>query len=915
MNHKKTLLSAAIMASLCLAAQAGAQEAAQQPTNAQDLDTIVVTGIRGSIERALDVKRDAQSHVEVVTAEDIGKLPAKNVADTLRELPGVNIGSASADEGAFDEADRVSLRGTNPSLTQTLINGHTIGSGDWFVMSQYATVGRSVSYSLFPSEIVSQVVVNKSSEAKLVEGGSAGSVNIITRKPLEFDKPITAAGSVGAVYADLPGKTDPQLDLLVNFRNEAGTLGLLVQGFSEERHLRRDGQENLSWFQIADDSAAALANPDLAGVWAPGLVGSALFEQKRSRSGGSFSLQAKPLDNLDVSLNGFYSKLKASNFNRNYMLWGSNFIPALSPDAYTVKNGVLTSASYSGAYGTYGVYDQIYRPGSAASSGYISLDADWAVSDNLDVKLQAGTTKGHGKTEFEIGFETNTAADGASFSIDGPGSPTNWNLINPSTNGFGWAWGNRNIDVVDKEDWFAADATWYGDGVLKSIDFGARYSDHTRENDSWTNAGPGCSDGTTPAQSGLDWGQPSPYCAPGYSSLYDESLWPNVAANYPGDYANGIGGNFPTNVWYYAPGDLQNLGWLYLYADPVVRNMFENVYAVKEKTAAAYVQFNLEGERWSGNVGLRYVKTDSDIHFNQALPAGALPDGAVTSSAFGPYLPRVEQNDYNKLLPSLNFKYKLTDDLDLRLAASQTLTRPDYNALTGMLNLNDLALSGQGGNPKLKPIVSSNFDAALEWYYAPRALLSFGVFYMDLDDYIDFQVVPGEYLNQTETNNQQHDVYSTYLVSQPYNINAKLKGAELAWQQPIGEHFGVAANYTWADGETDQGGPLNGTSDQTWNVSGWFENDRFNARLAYSFRSEYYAGVTRGSNFYSDDVATLSASFGVKISDSLSVSLDALNLTDETAKYYNDLPGADKVPLSFYKNGRQYYLSLRYKFN
>jgi len=141
MNHRKSLLSAAIFS--CIAFGAQAQEA--QPT-ATDLDTVVVTGIRGSMEKSLDTKRDANARLEVVTAEDVGKLPAHNVADTLQRLPGVNISSASADEGGFDEADRVSLRGTSPSLTQTLIDGHSVGSADWFVLSQGNNVGRSVSY-------------------------------------------------------------------------------------------------------------------------------------------------------------------------------------------------------------------------------------------------------------------------------------------------------------------------------------------------------------------------------------------------------------------------------------------------------------------------------------------------------------------------------------------------------------------------------------------------------------------------------------------------------------------------------------------------------------------------------------------------------------------------------------------------
>ena len=268
MQVRKNVLTMSIAVALGMAGAAQAQDASQQaPAESQDattLDGVTVIGIRGSIEKAIDAKRDAEAHVEVVTSEDVGKLPAKNVADTLRQLPGVNIASSSASEGGFDEADRVSLRGTNPSLTQTLVNGHTIGTGDWFVLSQVANVGRSVSYSLYPSEIVDRVVVHKTSQAKLVEGGSAGSINIITRRPLQFADPFTLQGSVGGVYSDLPGDTKPQLDAMLNWRNGAGTAGIMVQGFYEKRSLRRDGQEVVGGYGTISSS-----NPELDGVLYP----------------------------------------------------------------------------------------------------------------------------------------------------------------------------------------------------------------------------------------------------------------------------------------------------------------------------------------------------------------------------------------------------------------------------------------------------------------------------------------------------------------------------------------------------------------------------------------------------------------------------------------------------------------------
>lgn len=222
MNTRKTLLSAAIVS--CIAFSAHAQQAA--PT-ATDLDTVTVTGIRGSMEKSLDTKREANARVEVVTAEDVGKLPAHNVADTLQRLPGVNISSSSADEGGFDEADRVSLRGTSPSLTQTLINGHTVGSADWFVLSQGNNVGRSVSYSLLPSELVSSVEVNKSSQAKLQDGGTTGTVNHHPQ----------ATGILQAVHRgrlDRPGALGPG-------QVERPAIFGAVQLQERRRHLRRDG--------------------------------------------------------------------------------------------------------------------------------------------------------------------------------------------------------------------------------------------------------------------------------------------------------------------------------------------------------------------------------------------------------------------------------------------------------------------------------------------------------------------------------------------------------------------------------------------------------------------------------------------------------------------------------------------------
>lgn len=887
MNTRKTLLSAAIVS--CIAFSAHAQQAAQTAT---DLDTVTVTGIRGSMEKSLDTKREANARVEVVTAEDVGKLPAHNVADTLQRLPGVNISSSSADEGGFDEADRVSLRGTSPSLTQTLINGHTVGSADWFVLSQGNNVGRSVSYSLLPSELVSSVEVNKSSQAKLQDGGTTGTVNIITRKPLEFSKQFTAEGSIGMVRSDQAKSNDPQYSALFNYKNEENTFGVMVQGFSQKRELRREAQEIPGgFFQIGAKDPVALTNPDLIGVNVPGLLGSTLFEQTRERKGGLVSLQFKPTDTLTLGLNGFSSELKANNYNRNFMMFGNNFAKSQAPDpGYVVKDGVLTNATYTGKPGTnYAVYDMIYRE-SKAKSSYVTFDADWQISDSLTAKFQAGSTKGTGETPRQyIAEVTVGGGGGASWATHGAGSPIDWNVggdLSPNgVTSFG-TWGNQQVTAEDKEKWATLDFNQYFNdgGVLSSIDFGLRFADHKREALS--------PEGATP---GDIW----------------SALKNGATSNYPNGFAGDIGGTFPRNIWYFTPGALKdavtnNSTWLAGNDGPTGRHNYGAEWQVKEKNFAGYVQANFRGDWWSGNLGLRYVNIKQDINTYNAVSNAADAD---VSSLFGMWERVAFQNKRNRVLPSANIKFDLDDNLVLRVAASQTQTLPDYSALGASSYGSDLNRTGGGGNPNLKPTLSTNLDANLEWYFMPRGLLSVGAYHMDLKDYIAFDVVSRQLYSEL-TNRLE-----TYQISTPINADGKVTGVEVAYEQPIGEYFGVNANYTYANGTTahtwsDGSHNLLGTSKNTYNVGAYFENERFGARVSYTHRSSFLISLSGTNPYYQDDFGTLSASLSFKATDWLSISLDGLNLNNPTYKYYQTAA----IPTSFYSNGRQYYLNFRFKY-
>src|SRR6187551_276772 len=890
--RRSTLLGTAIAFALYNhTALAQAAPSADATTGGEEIDEVIVTGVRASLEKSLEVKRDANARLEVVTAEDVGKLPAHNVADALRGLPGVNISSSSADEGGFDESDRVSLRGTSPSLTQTLINGHSVGSADWFVLSQGNNVGRSVSYTLLPSELVNSVEVNKSSHASLQEGGTTGTVNILTRKPFQFDKSVTVEASLGTVFSDQADSYDPQLSGLINYKNESQTFGVLLQVFKEERSLRRDAQEIPGgFFTIAATDPVAATNPDLVGVQVPGLIGATLFEQVRDRTGGLLELQFKPSDNLTLGLSGFLSDMDANNYNRNFMLWGGSFGRAQAPQAgYTVENGVLTSATYAGVAGQdYAVYDMISRE-ATAKSHYITFDADWNISDALSASFEAGTTEGKGSTERQFIAEVTTnRAGGASWTSHGISSPLDWSVggdSNPTgVTGFG-TWGNQQVTAIDNEDWITLDFIKDLDtGALTSLDFGARYADHARETQSPEGASPG-------------------------------DIWPALQTgetnSYPGDFAGDLDGTFPRALWYFTPNALKeailaNSTWLSDNDGASGRHNYGGEWKVGEKNLAAYVQANFAGEAWSGNLGVRYVDIDQEINSYQAVASAANAD---VSSLFGNWIYQDTNNQHSKVLPSANLKFQMADDVVFRFAASQTMTLPDYSALGAASWGSDLNRTGGGGNPNLKPVMSTNFDGNLEWYFMPRGLVSVGAFAMDLKDYVAFgtenRQLFSELTNQLEA----------YLVSVPVNSNGKVKGFEFAYEQPIGDSFGINANYTYSDGETDftwadGSDNLVGTSKDTYNVGAYFENDKFSARATYSYRTSFLIGLSGANPYYQDDFGTVSLALNYKPTERINVSLDALNLNSPTLTYYQSAT----APTAFYNNGRQFYLNLRLKF-
>jgi iron complex outermembrane receptor protein len=368
--------------------------------------------------------------------------------------------------------------------------------------------------------------------------------------------------------------------------------------------------------------------------------------------------------------------------------------------------------------------------------------------------------------------------------------------------------------------------------------------------------------------------------------------------------------------------------------DPVQRAYPPYWFALSEPDTSAYIQADFKGEDWTANIGVRYVKTTEDTITYIPLSCGAScpanTPNLVTGSLFGAFAGVPVGVSYDNVLPSWNFRYQFSPELIGHLAAAQTMTRPDYSALSTGTSLTPPANypgtgSGSGSNPYLKPIVSSNFDATLEWYFAPRSLLSASLFVMDLQNYIGFGSATVNYPTSgspTAGFPPNNGIVSVpYLLTVPINATGRAQGIEIAYQQSFG-NFGVNVNYTYTDAKqtsdvqpNPDGTPgdsrLVGASKDVYNIGAYYETVHFSARVSYNYRSAFYSGLDRSTAFSQDDTGDLNASLAYLFNDNLSVTLDGMNLNNPTLKYY--ALNTDQ-PRAFYKNGRQYYLTLRAKF-
>lgn len=884
-----------------------AQEASAS-NEIDDTEVIQVTGIRGSQKANINAKRYANSVVDAITAEDIGKFPDKNVAESLSRIPGITI------DRDFGEGQGVTIRGVQPDQNLTLVNGQAVGTAQWFVLSD-AT--RNFNFEILASEMVAGLEVYKSAQADIDEGALGGTVILRTRKPLDMDAGVGQV-SVEAQYNDISEETDPSFSGLYSWKNNDDTFGVLLSASYQERTVRRETNEDFGWFgpSIARIDPLIEAPQGAAQKGAlPWGMGSALFQQDRKRLGFDVTLQWAPNDDLDLTLHYLNSKLEADNVNSNLIgipFRGIAFLGTDTNPGTVSADGVVESLQVSGvaqrpAWARHMAYDNIFREGSEMSTDILDLEGNWQL-ENGSVHFQIGTTTGEGENrDFFTEFWVDANDPRAAFDFFNPGgtdpyidftSASPW-LANPGDEM--WLGGifDQANSTEDTEDYVQIDYTHNTDwGVITEIKSGFKFRDRSFAQNRFR------TDLANLAPIGAGSLGPASQFWSGDSLSVDHSETNGVAASYFMPDRDAMF-NALYNVSECSGADDTSL---------CRRNdVFQSdaSFDIEEEITSLYTMAKFSGEGFRGNVGLRYVETDTtsngfDLNSGEAI-------------AF--------DGNYNEWLPSLNLSYDVASDVVLRLAAARVITRPAPFQLAPAVNLTPETSSGTAGNPNLNPLTANQFEVGAEWYFDDASVAAVTLFRKDINDFIFTRTVA------REINGQQINQLST-----PENGGSTtIEGFELQLQHTFENGFGGYANYTYtdvADAEIEEAVPVTdadgniigatlasrsvsfpNTSKDSYNIGVYYETDLYSARLNYNYRSEYFIAQTEIGDRYRDDQSQLDAQFSWNLTDNITLKAEALNLTNEIwENYYLRESDGKRLGGTQSANGRRFFVGASFKF-
>lgn len=892
---KRSHLSTSIAVAVALAGQPLAAQ--EQQLVAEE---VIVTGIRASLNKAIDIKRDSMQVVDSIVAEDIGKLPDNNVVESLQRVSGVQV----TDRGA-GEVNAVSIRGLTD--VSTTINGRTI----------FTSSGRSVALADIPSTLVSRIDVIKNRSASQYENGIAGQIDVQTIRPFDFDGAhVTVSGRL--VHQEEAEETDPIISALFSNRWETGIgeIGALINVSHATTNYRDQSITAGAQVPFMTENPTAPYTPlerifpSRAGVaedpiWTPGLdrglptePGSTLningvpteyylsrdavfasdLTGERERPAANISVQFAPNDSSEYIFEAFYNGYRNESFNSLHFAfvdwWGSLGGLGNLEDTFELYEGtnVIKSRTIRDGF-TFGSGDYTVQK---TDSYLYALGGEWDLSDNFRVKSEVVYQESDFETNFiamrttDVRYETSTDFSGVpsiSFA-DNPATPDvdESDLTDPTQFAMAELYDNGASDTGSGVT-FTTDAQYeFDSGIVQDIKFGLRYDDREASEYARDQMAGSCGSCQLSDYEGL---------------VHINSDFLDGEADVPRSWA-------VANGPYLLDNRTEFLNLYGLNPNQALRHEFD----ISETNAALYATstfaVELGGRTLDGEVGVRYVDVTTDTTFYDQV-SGESTSGSTETS---------------ELLKNLTLRYHITDDLLARFTYGQTLRMPAFNDLNPTITyFDDVTNIGygtaNGGNANLKPTTSDNIDLSLEWYFGNASAAYVTLF----ERKIDGLVIP--FRNRVERDIEGFTA-DTFILSQPDNAsNGKLTGTEIGvnyFPENLPGYLdglGVQVSYTALESEqtipilnsagevvdTDQISMF-GVSDSSYSVSFAYERDTFDARLSYVWRDDFLNNneaplFANPLGVYRDAEKSLAMQVSYDVLDNLTLTFDGTNLTNE----------------------------------
>lgn len=910
------------------------------------LEEIVVMGIRGSLQRSSEIKRNAAGVVDAISATDIGVFPDTNLAESLQRITGVSI------DRSRGEGSRVTVRGFGPEFNLVTLNGRQMPTHGGFSLLDSAS-NRSFDFADLASEAIAGVQIYKTGNADVPTGGIGSTINIQTTRPLESPG-LKSVVSVKAVYDTSTETGDditPEISGIYSNSFNDDKFGIAISGSYQKRDNGLNtatvgdynnfsgvidnewgsNQNEQQWGGIPrnDQQINRPGNDDIYAV--PQSIGYELAEFSRERINGQLTLQWQPNDAVRATLDYTYSEVDLERTFNNYSGWfnydlqATEFTdgPIASPLVYTEFGAAPDFAMAAG------------RDGVTTENNSVGINLEWQVNDRLAVEFDAHSSDASSGASGDNGTASQLAI--ASFTRD------------RTTGFFGGELPILNLGLsqpLSAQDMIATGSVFdnkatemeieqvtlkgrYDFSDTSTIDFGVQLTevDNTSQ---FSNVQRNTWGGTT---------QPGDIA---------DLLTPASAAGAFDQISNGNDPRLQTDFFTFdidpVARRIEQLGATESDAGDCGTGLcpstnFTTDRRTTEDSTALFVQVNLD--RQLGDIpvnikaGLRYEETDVDSRalvptYAEVVQTGDNEFDAVQATdASGNPIQAFTQlsGDYDYLLPNVDVKFDFTDNIVGRISYSETIARPAYTDIQGGITIDSLIRvsggNGNQGNPGLLPFESTNIDLSLEYYFADSDYASIGYFNKDVKNFIGTQILQDQVLFD-DLIHPATGMPVTFDVTRPENQQeASIDGFEVALQKSFGDSgFGFIVNATFVDGDVaynnaslDTQFALLGLSDSA-NLIGFYENEKMQARIAYNWRDDFFNGLAGASsgtpgpiNVESFGQWDFSASYDV--SDNLTVFIEGLNITEETTRTF----GRSTIQVvQAAQTGARYNFGLRYNF-